>query len=74
MKMHWIQSASIVNLIQTKLMAVIYTRENISNQEFEFRKESRYHALLRNYESMGDQHHESVTCEDCRLSNAGDVK
>jgi hypothetical protein len=35
LKMHTIQFAVIVNLIQMKSMKVIYTRENMMNQEFQ---------------------------------------
>jgi hypothetical protein len=40
MKMHLIQFVSIVNLIQMKLMKMIYNRKNIPNQEIEQSKES----------------------------------
>jgi hypothetical protein len=53
-KMHTIQFVSNVNLIQIRLMKVIYNMKNILIQEFQYYVESQLSMISENFESIFD--------------------
>jgi hypothetical protein len=59
MKMHKIQFVSIVNLIQMKLMKMIYNIKNMINQEFQSDLEDELLMILKNFESIYDKQYQS---------------
>jgi hypothetical protein len=59
MKMQMIQFGSIVNWIQMKLMKVIDKQKNMMNQEFQYDLEYQHLMILKNYESICDNEHQS---------------